>query len=308
MHKKSIEIAKNLLFEGELVIFPTETVYGIGADATNHEAIKLIYKTKKRPVTNPLICHFKNIEDIKKNFVLKDKDFELAKAYMPGPLTLILERKKDSHIAPYVSNNKNLVGCRIPNNDIALKLLSELYFPIAAPSANLAKRTSATSIKNLDSSLRNIFQIDGGASVLGLESTVIQTTNNGCKILRLGSLTIEEIKKKFPYYFIEIESSKISPGNQFKHYSPRKPIRINVNHVNENEALLSYGKNKLVSNIINMNLSIDEDLVEASRNFYNYLNILDLSDCHSIAVVPIPNKDLGKTINDRLKRASYIDE
>lgn len=308
MHNKTIEKAKNLLFDGNLVIFPTETVYGIGADATNNEAIKLIYKTKKRPATNPLICHFKNIEDIKKNFILKDKDFELAKTYMPGPLTLILEKKKDSHISTFLSNNKNLVGCRIPNNNIALKLLSELHFPIAAPSANLSTRTSATSIKNLDFNLQNIFKIDGGSSVLGLESTVIQTTNNGCKILRLGSLTIEEIKEKFPSYDIEIENSIISPGNQLKHYSTKKTIRINVNNVNENEGLLNYGKNKLISNIKNMNLSVDEDLVEASRNFYNYLHILDLSESHSIAVAPIPDKGLGKTINDRLKRASYTDE
>ena len=308
MHQKTIEKAKNLLFEGKLVIFPTETVYGIGADATNHEAIKLVYKTKKRPISNPLICHFKNIEDIKKNFILKDKDFELAKAYMPGPLTLILEKKKDSNISSHVSNNKNLIGCRIPNNDIALNLLSQLKFPIAAPSANIAKRTSVTSIKDLDTNLQNIFQIDGGSSVLGLESTVIKTTNDGCKILRLGSLTIEEIKNKFSNYDIVVESSKVSPGNQLKHYSPNKPIRINVDYINENEALLNYGKNKLVSNITNMNLSIDGDLIEASHNFYNYLNILDQSDCTSIAVAPIPDNGLGKTINDRLRRASYKDE
>jgi L-threonylcarbamoyladenylate synthase len=141
--------------------------------------------------------------------------------------------------------------------------------------------------------------------VLGLESTVIQTTKIGCKILRLGSLTIEEINNKFSNYHIEVESSQVSPGNQLKHYSPNKPIRINVDNVNKNEALLNYGKNNLVSDTASMNLSIKEDLVEASHNFYNYLNILDQSDCHSIAVAPIPNNDLGKTINDRLKRACY---
>ena len=159
----------------------------------------------------------------------------------------------------------------------------------------------------MDNNLKKNFYIDGGNSVLGLESTVIQTTKEGCRILRLGSLTIEEIKNKFSHYKIEIINSKVSPGNQLKHYSPNKPLRINVKNVNENEALLNFGKNKLISNVKHLNLSIDEDLIEASHNFYNYLNILDQSNCSGIAVVPIPDNGLGKTINDRLKRATYYD-
>ena len=306
--KKDIKLAKKTLEEENLVIFPTETVYGLGCNATNTKAIKKIYKLKKRPRNNPLICHFANIEEIKRNFILKEKDYELAKEFWPGPLTLILEKNKNSKISSLVSNNKNLVGCRIPNNEITSNLLSILDFPVAAPSANIATRTSVTSIQDLDSNLKKIFQIDGGASVLGLESTVIQTTNDGCKILRLGSLTIEEIKNKFSNYIIKVESSKVSPGNHLKHYSPNKPIRINVDYVNKHEVLLNYGKNKLISNIKNMNLSINQDLVEASHNFYNYLNILDQSDCNGIAVAPIPEHGLGKTINDRLMRASYKNE
>lgn len=305
MHQNTIEEAKKRLFAGQLVIFPTETVYGIGVNANNNQAIELIYKTKKRPLSNPLICHFANINEIEKNFILKEKDYAFAKAFWPGPLTLILEKNKNSKISSLVSNNQNLVGCRIPNNEIALKLLSKLDFAVAAPSANIATKTSTTSIENLDNDLKNIFYIDGGSSVLGLESTVIKTTNRGCKILRLGSLTIEEIKKEFKKYIIEIESSKISPGNQLKHYSPNKTIRTNVSYVKKNESLLNYGNNKLISEIKTINLSVKEDLVEASHNFYNYLNILDNSECSGIAVVPIPNIGLGETINDRLKRASY---
>ena len=211
-------------------------------------------------------------------------------------------------ISPLLSNNKNHVGCRIPNNEISLALLSILDFPIAAPSANIATRTSITSIKDLDYKLREIFYIDGGSSVLGLESTVIQTTNNGCKILRLGSLTIEEIKIKLPKYEISIVKSSVSPGNQLKHYSPTKPIRINVDFVKKNETLLNFGINELSSDIKSLNLSIDENLTDASYNFYNYLNILDNINCSGIAVAPIPDEGLGKTINDRLKRASYKDE
>ena len=308
MHQKTIDQAKKLLFKGELVIFPTETVYGIGANANNQQAVELIYETKKRPVNNPLICHFGNIAEIESNFIIKEKDYDLAKKFWPGPLTLILEKNNKSKITPLVSNNQNLVGCRVPNNEISLSLLSKLDFPIAAPSANIATKTSVTSIKDLDYNLKKIFYIDGGSSVLGLESTVIKTTNSGCKILRLGSLTIEEIKKEFPNYLIEVENSKVSPGNQLKHYSPNKPIRINVNFVKKNEVLLNYGKNKLISNIKNLNLSNEENLLEASHNFYNYLNILDTTKSNGIAVAPIPDQGLGKTINDRLRRASHKDE
>ena len=308
MHQKTIDEAKKRLFSGELVIFPTETVYGIGGNAYNKTAIQLIYETKKRPLNNPLICHFANIEEIKKNFKLKVKDNELANTFWPGPLTLILEKKKDSKISSLVSNNHNLVGCRIPNNKIALSLLSSIDFPLAAPSANIATKTSITSLNDLDNNLKNNFHIDGGSSVLGLESTVIKTSDSGCNILRLGSLTIENIKEKFPNYEIKIENSILSPGNQLKHYSPNKPVRINVDFVKKNEVLLNYGKNNLNSNIKNLNLSIEENLNEASYNFYNYLNILDLTECIGIAVAPIPDYGLGKTINDRLKRASHKDE
>ena len=308
MHQKTIDEGKKRLFNGQLVIFPTETVYGIGGNAIDETSVQLIYKTKKRPINNPIICHFANIEEIEKNFILKEKDYELANAFWPGPLTLILEKNKNSKIVSSVSNNQNFVGCRIPNNEIALSLLSKLNFPIAAPSANIATKTSVTSISNLDDNLKEIFYIDGGASVLGLESTVIQTTDSGCKILRLGSLTIEEIKNKFSDYIIDIEDSKIAPGNQLKHYSPNKPIRINVDSVKKDEVLLNFGKNKLISNIKNLNLSLDENLFEASHNFYNYLNLLDMTKCIGIAVAPIPDYGLGKTINDRLKRASHIDK
>ena len=308
MRQITIDEAKKRLFDGQLIIFPTETVYGIGANANNKDAIKSIYEIKKRPSSNPLICHFANLEDIERNFILKEEDYELAKAFWPGPLTLILEKRKDSKISPLTSNNQKLVGCRIPDNKLALSLLAILDFPIAAPSANIATRTSVTSIEDLDNDLKTIFYIDGGASVLGLESTVISTNVNGCKILRLGSLTIEEILSKFSSYTIELENSNISPGNQLKHYSPRKPIRININNVKENEVLLNYGKNKLSSNIKCLNLSVSENLTEASYNFYNYLNTLDQLDCSGIAVAPIPEIGLGKTINDRLRRASYNNE
>lgn len=305
--KTSINTAKYILEKGNLVIFPTETVYGLGGDATNIEAIKKIYDLKKRPVTNPLICHFKNISQVKKNFEIKKLDYMLIKLFWPGPLTLILKKKKSSLINSLLSNNSNLIGCRIPKHKIALDLLKSVNFPIAAPSANIATKISSTQSNHLCKEFKkNAYIINGGNSILGLESTVLQTFEKKIKILRLGSITIEEISKKIPKIKIEIQNwnSKISPGNKFKHYSPNLPIRINVTKIYENEALLNFGKNKLHSNICEYNLSNNGNLKEASKNFFHYLHLIDKSKCSRIAVAPIPNYGLGKTINDRLIRAS----
>jgi len=304
---KEIDLAKKTLKNGNLVIFPTETVYGLGGDATNIEAIKRIYKLKKRPTTNPLICHFKNKEEIDKNFEISKLDNLLINLYWPGPLTLILKRKKESFIQPLLSNNSNLVGCRIPNHPIANKLLESLNFPLAAPSANIATKISSTHPSHLSDELKkNTYILEGGSSTLGLESTVIQTIKNEIKILRLGSITIEELKDKFSHSKITVENFdlKLSPGNQKKHYSPNLPIRLNVLEVHKNESLLNFGRNNLKSLICEYNLSPNHDLNEASKNFFNYLYLIDKTECAGIAVAPIPNYGLGKTINDRLIRAS----
>ena len=309
--KKIINSAKKTLEKGNLVIFPTETVYGLGADATNINAIKKIYKLKKRPLNNPIICHFSNIKKIEENFEINHLDYSLANTFWPGALTLILKKKITSNIHPILSNNLNFVGCRIPNNVIALELLESVNFPIAAPSANLATKISATQINHIPNKLiQKSFLIDGGLTTLGLESTVLKTDKNKIKILRLGSITEEEIKKALPESKIEKGNfdNSLSPGNQKKHYSPNLPIRINVKHVKENEGLLNFGVNNLKSNICEYNLSKKENLKEASRNFFNYLYLIDRSNCKGIAVAPIPSYGLGKTINDKLERASTKDE
>jgi len=306
--KKMINLAKNVLKTGNLVIFPTETVYGLGCDATNIDAIKKIYKLKKRPTSNPLICHFKNLQQVKNNFVISNLDNQLIKLFWPGPLTLILKKKKLSLINGFLSNNSNLVGCRIPKNKIALALLEAVNFPIAAPSANIATKITSTHPNHLSKDLKKqTYILDGGRSSLGLESTVLQTFDNKIKILRLGSITVEEIADKLSKDTeIEIQNlnSTISPGNQKKHYSPNLPIRINANHIKKDECLLNFGQNKLKSLICEYNLSPDGNLNEASKNFFNYLHLIDKCNCLGIAVAPIPNYGLGKTINDRLIRAS----
>ena len=306
--KKMINLAKKTLEKGKLVIFPTETVYGLGGDATNKQAIKKIYELKKRPLNNPLICHFSKIQTVKKNCELNDLDKKLIKFFWPGPLTLILKKKKTSRINPLLSNNKNLIGCRIPKNRIANKLLQSVNFPVAAPSANIATKISSTHYSHLPKNFyKKTLVLKGGRSKIGLESTVIKTSKNSIKILRLGSITVEEIQKKFSKIKISINhyNSLTSPGNQKKHYSPNLPIRINVKKVKSNETLLNFGKNNLFSKIYSLNLSKKGDLIEASKNFFHFLNLLDKVKSEGIAVAKIPTKGLGKTINDRLKRASF---
>jgi len=304
--KTNIDKAQKILKNGDLVIFPTETVYGLGGNATNKNAINKIYKIKNRPYKNPLICHFKDIENIEKNFFLNDISYKLANKFWPGPLTLVLEKKDSSDIRAELSNQKKFVGCRIPNHPIAQELLNSIPFPIAAPSANISTKLSSTKINHLSKKLKdNTFVLDGGESFYGLESTVINACKNNPKILRLGSITLEQIKKIVPNIILENHNnfSNLSPGQQIIHYSPNLPIRINVNSVLKGEALLNFGSNNLKSEIIELNLSPTENLEEAGKKFYDYLHILDNSQCNGIAVAPVPNHKLGKTINDRLTRA-----
>ena len=306
MTKNKIENAKKLLRSGELVIFPTETVYGLGANANDKNAVKKIYNIKKRPAYNPIICHFANIEEVKKNFHLNKLEELLAKKLWPGPITLILKKRNNSKISKLVSNNSSYVGCRIPNNQIALQLLKNLYFPLAAPSANFSERTSVTKFEDLEKKLiKKIFTIKGEQSKLGLESTVIKVKKNNIELLRLGSITANDILKVANKSKIKfITNSKISPGNLKKHYATKKKIRINVKKIKDDEGLINFGKNNLRSKIINLNLSKKGNLKEASKNLFHFLHKLDKSKCKKIAIAPIPKIELGLTINDRIKRAS----
>ena len=305
--KNTINIATKKLLAGELVIFPTETVYGLGADATNSEAIKKIYKIKNRPLNNPIISHFKNLEKLNDHVELNEIAIKLANYFWPGPLTLILKKKKSSTISPYVSNHNDLIGCRVPNHSIIQDIFQSFDRPIAAPSANISTKLTTTSISHLDKELKKkIFIINGGNCNLGLESTVINVFTDKPKILRYGSISVEEIKKIIPDIKSDTNEDKnpLSPGKQMKHYSPNIPIRINIDKVLEGEVLLNFGLNNLVSNIYELNLSTTSDLKEAAKNFFDYLHKLDSNKFKGIAVAPIPNCGLGKTINDRLKKAS----
>ena len=305
--ENDLKIAVHRLLKGNLVILPTETVYGIGADATNTEAVKKIFHIKNRPFNNPIICHFENLEKVNEHVELNSTALKMAKTFWPGPLTLILKKRKNSKISPYVSNNNDMIGCRVPNHPIVLKILKTLNRPIAAPSANLTTKLSSTNIEHIDDKLKkNVFIINGGSCDFGLESTVVSVNTDKPKILRYGSITEEEIKK----IITEINSDvfehikPLSPGQQNKHYSPNIPIRINVSEVLDGEVLLNFGSNALFSNTYELNLSPSSNLKEAAKKFFDYLHKLDRNEYKRIAVAPIPNFGLGKTINDRLKRAS----
>ena len=306
MTKNKIENAKKLLRSGELVIFPTETVYGLGGNACDQNAIKKIYNIKKRPTNNPIICHFANIKDIMENFHLNELEKLLANKLWPGPITLILKKKNISKISSLVSNQSTYVGCRIPKNEIALKILKGLNFPVAAPSANFSERTSVTKFEDLDEKLiKKVFTIKGKQSKFGLESTVIKVKKNNIEVLRFGSIAPDLILKVANKSKIKfITKSKIAPGNLKKHYATKKKIRIDIKRVKDGEGLINFGKNNLKSKIINLNLSKNGNLKEASRNLFHFLHRLDQSKCKKIAIAPIPNIDLGLTINDRIKRAS----
>ena len=302
----NIKKAQKLLNKGECVAIPTETVYGLAANAYSDKACKKIYKLKKRPKKNPLIVHYLNSQILEIDCKL-NKDFQkLYKIFCPGPITFILDLKKNSKISKIVTNKKNTLAVRFPKHPITRSLLKKLNFPLAAPSANLFSKVSAVSSADVEDDFgkKIKYVLEGGKSSIGLESTIIDIRSKP-KVLRLGGIeisTIEKILKK--KIIIDNQPSKISAPGQFKlHYSPGIPIRLNAKKVNKGEAFLLIKKK--VQNKTNFYyLSKNGNLNEAAKNLYSTLRRIKKNKYKSIAVSKIPNKGLGKTINDRLKRAS----
>tara|TARA_B100001057_G_scaffold289886_1_gene289912 strand:+ start:254 stop:1186 length:933 start_codon:yes stop_codon:yes gene_type:complete len=302
----NIKKAQKLLNKSECLAIPTETVYGLAANAYSNKAIKKIYKLKKRPKNNPLIVHYLNIQMLRQdcNF---NKDFlKLYKIFCPGPITFILDLKKNSKISKIVTNKKNTLAVRFPKHPITRNLLKKLDFPLAAPSANLSSKVSAVSSADVrdDFGKKIKYILEGGKSSIGLESTIIDIRNKP-KILRLGGLEISAIERVLnKKIIVNNNPSKITSPGQFKlHYSPGIPIRLNVKKVNRKEAYVSIKKMK--QNEPNCYfLSKNGNLKEAAKNLYSTLRKIKKNKYKSIAVSKIPNNGLGKTINDRLKRAS----
>ena len=302
----NIKKAKKLLNKSECVAIPTETVYGLAGNAYSDRACKKIFELKKRPKSNPLIVHYYNYQKLRKDCNFNDNFLKLYKRFCPGPITFILDLKKDSKISKIATNKKNALAVRFPKHPITKNLLKQLKFPLAAPSANLSSKISAVCSSDVkeDFGKKIKYVLEGGKSSIGIESTIIDLRNKP-KILRLGGLDISTIQRVLnKKIIINNNPSKISTPGQLKlHYSPGIPIRLHVKKIKDEEAYLLIKKKKKTKPNYYF-LSKKGDLREAAKNLYSTLRKIKKSKYKSIAVGKIPNKGLGKTINDRLIKAS----
>ena len=302
----NIKKARNLLNKRECVAIPTETVYGIAGNAYSDTACKKIFRLKKRPMNNPLIIHYYDLKKLKDDCDLNVDFLKLYKRFCPGPITFILNQKKKSKISKIATNKKNTLAVRFPKHPVARILLKHLKFPVAAPSANISSRVSAVTSSDVkdDFGKKIKYILEGGRSSVGVESTIIDLRKKP-KILRLGGLEVETLQKILKKkILINTNPSKISaPGQLRIHYSPGIPIRLNVKKIKKDEAFLLIKKNKINKTNYYF-LSKKGDLKEAAKNLYTILRKIKKDNYKSIAVDKIPNIGIGKTINDRLLRAS----
>jgi len=302
----NLKKAKKNIENNNVIGLPTETVYGLAGNAYSNKSVKKIFKLKKRPNFNPLIIHFKNLNDLKKDVKLNNNFKKLYKAFCPGPITFILKKRKKSKISILATAKKKTVAVRIPKNKIARNLLSLLKFPLAAPSANISSKLSPTSAKDVFDEFGNKikFIIDGGQSKIGLESTIVDLTG-APSILRPGSITVKKIQKVLKKKIkVKKNSKKIKAPGQLKlHYSPGIPIELNKKYAKKNQALIGFGKEfKARKNYFN--LSKNGNLKEAANNLYKTMRKIKQKKFKSIAVTKIPNTEIGYAINDRLRKAS----
>ena len=302
----NIKKAKYYLDNNECVAIPTETVYGLAGNAYSSNAVKKIFKLKKRPFFNPLIVHYLKIRDLQKDCEINENFIKLYKKFCPGPLTFVLKLKKKSKISNYVTNKKKTLAVRFPKHSITKLLLRNLDYPLAAPSANLSTKVSAVEPKHINEDFGNKvkFILQGKKSKIGIESTIIDLTNKP-KILRLGGLEIEKIEKEIKTKLnFKLNPKKISAPGQLKlHYSPGLPIKLNVKKANDDVAHILIIKRKNDKKNF-FYLSKKSDLKEAAKNLYSVLRKIKKSGFKRIAVEKIPNIGLGLSINDRLKRAA----
>ena len=302
----NIKKAKKILDKRDCVAVPTETVYGLAGNAYSDSACKKIFKLKKRPRYNPLIVHYVNIENLKKDCMINNSFLKLYKKFCPGPITFVLKLTKESKISKVVTNKKKTLAVRFPKHPVTRELLKRLNYPLAAPSANLSSKLSAVCPSDVrdDFGKKLKYILDGGRSSIGIESTIIDLTKKP-KIIRLGGLETSLIKnflKKKIHLNINPKTVS-SPGQSKLHYSPGIPIRLNAKKIKKNEAFL--GMKQLKNNKENyFYLSKKGNPKEAAKNLYFVLRKIKKSKYKAIAVKKIPNLGLGKTINDRLIRAS----
>lgn len=301
-----LEKGAALVSQGRLVAFPTETVYGLGADASNGEAVAAIFEAKGRPQFNPLIVHVANLEAAKVFGGFDEVSEKLARAFWPGPFTLVLPRTSDCPASPLVSAGLATIALRVPKSRVAQRLLQLSGCAIAAPSANLSGSVSPTTAAHVLADLGGRIDavIDGGACTVGLESTVVGFQDGEPVLLRHGGISREEIEAIVgPVALFSDPDRPSSPGQLLSHYAPDAPLRLEALERRDNEALLAFGPG-VREDDMTINLSPAGDLREAASNLFAFLRILDTMESGAIAVMPIPETGLGVAINDRLCRAA----
>ena len=306
INQSNIKKSKKFLDKNDCIGIPTETVYGLAGNAYSNKAVSKIFKLKKRPKNNPLIVHYANLKMLKRDCEINRNFIKLFKKFCPGPITFVLKLKKNSKISKYVSNNKDTLAVRFPKHVIVRKLLNFLDYPLAAPSANISTKLSSVQASDVKEEFGSKIKyvLNGGKCNIGVESTIINLTNKPT-LLRFGGLEISKIEKILKKKIsINVNSKKkITPGQFPLHYSPGVPLRVNVKKSKSNEAFVLIKKRNINSKNYYY-LSKKKNLKEAAKNLYSILRKIKKDGYKMIAVEKIPNIGIGKTINDRLNRAS----
>lgn len=307
--------AARSLDEGGLVAFPTETVYGLGADATNPAAIARLYQAKGRPAFNPLIAHVGDLAAAREIGRFDAAATRLAEAFWPGPLTLVLPKTGHCAVADLATAGLDTVAIRIPAHPVARDILRVFGRPVVAPSANLSGHVSPTTAAHVQSDLEGRIDliVDGGPVAVGVESTIVGIFDQPM-LLRPGGLPRADIERVLGCALLQApedaasdSAQPLAPGMLASHYAPRTRVRLGAMRVEPGEALLAFGSDAVSgidAAVAVMNLSARGDLAEAAANLFGFLRALDTRAAHTIAVMPIPNDGLGEAINDRLRRAA----
>jgi L-threonylcarbamoyladenylate synthase len=309
----AVAAAARVLAAGGLVAFPTETVYGLGADATNAAAIAHLYQAKGRPAFNPLIAHVGDVEAARRIARFDAQAIALATAFWPGPLTLVLAKTEDCPVADLATAGLETIAIRVPAHAVARDILRAFGGPVVAPSANLSGHVSPTTAAHVQSDLAGRIDliVDGGPVEVGVESTIV-----GCfaepVLLRPGGLPRGDIERVLGRPLAQPpvdgdDGQPLAPGMLASHYAPRTRVRLDAGSVEAGEALLAFGPDAVAgvdAATAVMNLSVRGDLDEAAANLFGYLRALDVRGARGIAVMPVPHHGLGEAINDRLRRAA----
>jgi L-threonylcarbamoyladenylate synthase len=310
--RMAIAAAARCLADGGLVAFPTETVYGLGADATNGAAVARLYAAKGRPSFNPLIAHVIDTAAARRLACFDATAEGLAAAFWPGPLTLVLPSMTDCPVADLATAGLETIAVRVPVHDVARDLLAAFGKPIVAPSANRSGHVSPTTAQHVKADLggRIDMILDGGPTSVGVESTIVACLGTAPVLLRSGGIARTAIEQILGEALAETpispvdEDAPLAPGQLASHYAPRTKLRLNAMDVQPGEVLLAFGPTLPAGGTTILNLSDRGDVIEAAANLFSYLRRLDAAGATAIAVMPVPDEGLGEAINDRLRRAA----